>query len=75
MLDKSIYYKKEYRNPYYHSKQFDRTCRPHGSCSYCRYNRFYSIITHIMNAEDTKELSDEDMRHIYRTIHVTKNSI
>lgn len=30
---------KEKRKPYRKSKAFDRTCRNHGSCSYCECNR------------------------------------
>jgi hypothetical protein len=29
------------RKPYTKSKRFDRTCRNHGSCGYCRNNRTY----------------------------------
>ena len=30
------------RRPYTKSKRFDKTCRCHGSCAYCRGNRTYS---------------------------------
>lgn len=30
------------RQPYRKSRRFDRTCRNHGSCPYCRGNRLYS---------------------------------
>jgi hypothetical protein len=40
-LDKSIASGKEHRKPYYHSGRFDKTCRPHGSCPYCRDNRLH----------------------------------
>ena len=39
MLDKSIKHGKEKRDPYRKSKRFDRTCRNHGACSWCRDNR------------------------------------
>ena len=39
MLGKSIDNKKEYRQPYRGSKRFDRSCRNHGSCDYCKSNR------------------------------------
>jgi len=32
---------KTYRKPYTKSKRFDRTCRNHGSCSYCKATRTY----------------------------------
>lgn len=42
-LDKAIEYKKEYRKPYYGSKSFDRACRNHGSCEWCRENRLHKF--------------------------------
>lgn len=41
-LDMSIEHRKEKRKPYHGSKRFDRTCRNHGSCDYCKGNRLYS---------------------------------
>ncbi|MBU0653702.1 MAG: hypothetical protein KJ914_01060 [Gammaproteobacteria bacterium] len=38
-LDKAIQHGKERRKPYHRSKQFDRTCRNHGSCPWCEGNR------------------------------------
>ena len=38
-LEKSIKHKKEHRKPYYKSAKFDKTCRPGGSCPYCKNNR------------------------------------
>jgi len=38
-LNKAILYGKEKRQQYRKSKRFDRTCRNHGSCNYCRSNR------------------------------------
>lgn len=32
------------RKPYTKSKRFDKTCRCHGSCSYCRRNRLASTM-------------------------------
>lgn len=42
MLDKSIKHGKEKRKQYRRSKLFDRSCRNHGSCSYCRENRIFN---------------------------------
>lgn len=39
MLGKAINNKKEYRQPYRGSRRFDRSCRNHGSCSYCKEGR------------------------------------
>lgn len=31
--------RKDHRKPYFGSKQFDTSCRNHGSCDYCKGNR------------------------------------
>lgn len=38
-LDKAIARGKEKRRPYYRAGRHDRTCRPGGSCPWCRENR------------------------------------
>ena len=40
-LRKAIEHGKEHRKPYYGSKDFDLTCRNHGSCPWCERNRKY----------------------------------
>lgn len=40
-LEKSIKHGKARRKPYYKSARFDRTCRPNGSCPWCRRNRLH----------------------------------
>lgn len=40
-LEKGIQHGKEHRKPYYGSKRIDRTCRNHGSCTWCEGNRLY----------------------------------
>jgi hypothetical protein len=52
MLDKAIMHGKEYRKPFRKSKRFDRTCRCHGSCSYCRDNRLHSWNVRKQAADD-----------------------
>lgn len=42
-LEKAIRHGKEHRKPYYDSRAFDRTCRNHGSCSWCIKNRLYKF--------------------------------
>lgn len=44
-----------YRKPYTKSKRFDKSCRCHGSCSYCRSNR-----THKNNKKPKLKDFDED---------------
>lgn len=41
-LRKAIKYGKEHRKPYKGSKDFDKSCRNHGGCDYCKDNRLYS---------------------------------
>ncbi len=38
-LEQGIAHGKELRKPYYRSGKHDKTCRPHGSCPYCREGR------------------------------------
>lgn len=40
-FDKQYPKRKDWRKTYWHSKSFDRSCRPGGSCPYCIGNRFY----------------------------------
>jgi len=40
-LDKAIHHGKVKRRPYRGSKRFDRSCRNHGSCGYCRCSRLH----------------------------------
>ena len=42
-LEKAIQHKKERRKPYKGSASFDRSCRNHGSCSYCVSNRTHAF--------------------------------
>lgn len=41
-FDKKYDNRKDIRKPYYRSKSFDRTCRPHGGCPYCFRSRTYA---------------------------------
>jgi hypothetical protein len=59
-LDKAIASGKEHRKPYRRSGRFDRTCRPHGSCPYCKHNRFVGVRREEEKAlDDINELLDE----------------
>lgn len=40
-LDNAIKYGKEKRKKYYGSAAYDSTCRNHGSCKWCEWNRLY----------------------------------
>ena len=45
-LDKAIQHGKEHRKPYYKSGRFDKSCRPHGGCPWCRRNRLHKEMKH-----------------------------
>ncbi len=51
-LDKAIEFGKEKRRQYRKSKAFDKTCRNHGSCSYCEGNRGYKNKIREMSADE-----------------------
>ena len=42
-LDKGIEHGKEKRKQYHGSKAFDRSCRNHGSCPWCKENRLHKF--------------------------------
>lgn len=54
-LDKAIEHGKEHRKPYRGSKTFDRTCRNHGGCDWCKDNRLY-------RTNRLKEKSKQDLK-------------
>jgi len=54
-LDKAIASGKEHRKPYRKSKRFDKTCRNHGSCAYCRGNRMHKHKLRELAAQDSED--------------------
>ena len=48
---KAIESGKEHRKSYRGSKVFDKTCRNHGSCPYCKGNRLHNGTKRKKNAE------------------------
>ena len=58
-LDKAIEHGKEKRKPYYGSKAIDCTCRPHGSCEWCRSNRLYQQLKMEEASRQALEESEE----------------
>ena len=56
-FDKNYPNRKDKIKPYRKSKAFDRTCRNHNSCSYCKNNRIYSSNKYKQIAEE--KLKDE----------------
>lgn len=59
-LDKAIKYGKEKRKPYYGSQACDWTCRPHGTCDWCRGNRLHSRIKRDEASKQAlKEIEDD----------------
>ena len=57
MLDKAIEHSKEHRKPYRGSKVFDRTCRNHGGCNWCKDNRLY-------RTNKLKERAEQNIEYI-----------
>lgn len=54
-LDKAIAHGKEKRKPYHKSARFDATCRPGGSCPWCKRNRQHKHVKHEQAARDQEE--------------------
>ena len=60
-LKKAIKYGKEHRKPYTDSRAFDKSCRNHGGCDFCKDNRLYSTNKALEAAkEQLKENTYED---------------
>lgn len=57
-LDKAILHKKEHRKPYRGSKEFDSSCRNHGSCPWCRENRLHKF--HYEQVDDEEEVEEDE---------------
>lgn len=55
-LDKAIEHGKEKRKSYYGAQAIDCTCRPHGSCEWCRSNRMYQ---HLKMEEASRQALEE----------------
>ena len=63
-LDKSINSGKERRKPFRGSKRFDRTCRNHGSCDYCKGNRLYSTKKALDEAKEKIKENDNALEDL-----------
>ena len=59
MLDKAIEHGKEHRKQYRGSKVFDRTCRNHGGCDWCKDNRLYRTNRLEEKAKQDIEIAEE----------------
>jgi hypothetical protein len=64
-LDKAIKHGKEKRKPYRGSKAFDRGCRNHGICSYCRDNRTINNRRRNNESKQDIRLADIDATSYY----------
>lgn len=60
-LDKAINHKKERRKPFYGSKAFDKTCRCHGGCEWCKANRLYKFEKDKPVDDSGKEITKHDI--------------
>lgn len=63
-LDKSIDSGKEHRKRFRGSKRFDRTCRNHGSCDYCKGNRLYSAKKTLDEAKEKIKENDNALEDL-----------
>lgn len=61
-MSKAIKSGKEHRKEYRGSKAFDKTCRNHGSCDWCRMNRQYK------NLKKMQESIDKMLEEQYNNI-------
>lgn len=59
-LDKSIFYGKEHRKEYRKSKRFDRGCRNHGDCDYCKGNRLHRFRKRELESKEKLKEFDND---------------
>ena len=64
-LDKAIEHGKEKRKPYYGAQAIDCTCRPHGSCEWCRRNRMYQQLKMEEASRQALEESEEEECNTY----------
>lgn len=59
-LEKSIRRGSEHRKPYRGAKAIDKTCRNHGSCSWCLSNRLYKNLKRQESADEAlKEFKEK----------------
>jgi hypothetical protein len=58
-LNKAIQHGKEKRKPYKGSKQWDHSCRNHGSCGWCLGNR-----THRNKRHEPADLKEQEKGEI-----------
>ncbi len=64
-LDKAIEYGKEHRKPYYKFAG-DRSCRPHGGCSWCRGNRLRYKRIAALNEQDQYDWAEDYFEQRFR---------
>lgn len=55
-FDKAIKHGKTRRKPYRGSKQFDATCRNHGTCAHCTRSRTWHNVRREASAEPVRTL-------------------
>lgn len=60
-MNKAIEHGKEKRKPYRDSKVFDKTCRNHGGCDWCKENRAIAYTKEKLKMDSKEdEWEDED---------------
>lgn len=53
-LDESIKHGKERRKPYYRSGKYDKSCRPGGTCPYCKKGRLHKHKKQLLTAKESE---------------------
>lgn len=61
MFDKHYPHRKDWRKPYRRSQAFDRSCRPHGSCAWCRGDRLHAYKRKVWEAVEAIKRRHEDI--------------
>ena len=62
-LDKAIKHGKEHRKSWEGTnKQYDRSCRNHGTCSFCKGNRLFKFRDKHPGSEDAEEEFNENVQ-------------
>lgn len=59
-LEKAIEHHKEHRKEYYGCQVIDHTCRPHGTCDYCRDGRLHKYKKRMLEADEDAKFDYDD---------------
>lgn len=60
MFDNQYKNRKDWREPFRKAKAFDRSCRNHGSCEYCKSGRMHNSKKRLPALTINQQLEDEE---------------